>query len=78
MRAYILLKVAPQNTAALMQELKNNEAVIEANLIHGPYDCLLEIEARDLDHLNEAVMDIRALKGVGDTLTCLVVQSWRR
>ncbi len=78
MRAFVLLKVSPQETAQLMQDLKQEERIQEANLIHGPYDCVLEVDGKDLEAINGAVMRIRSMPGVTDTLTCLVIQSWQR
>ncbi len=78
MRAYVMLKVSPQNTADLMQALKDEAHVMEANLIHGPYDCVLEIEGKDLDVINETVLRLRAMEGIIATMTCLVIQSWQR
>ncbi len=78
MRAFVLLKVSPQETAQLMQDLKQEEQIQEANLIHGPYDCVLEVDGKDLEAINGAVMRIRSMAGVTDTLTCLVIQSWQR
>ncbi len=78
MRAFVLLKLNPNDTSHLMQELKAVSYIQQANVIHGPYDCLLEIEAASLDEINQAVLDLRARKGITDTLTCLVIQSWQR
>ncbi len=78
MRAYILLKVSPQETMSLMRNLKEEQGITQASVIHGPYDCLVEVEAKDLDEINQIMMRIRAMAGVIETLTCLVVQSWRR
>ena len=78
MRAFILLKVTPNETTGLMSRLQEHESIQEASLIHGPYDCLVEVEAKGLPEINEAVAGIRSLKGVVDTLTCLVVHSWQR
>jgi len=78
MRAYILLKAKPQLTRELMHDLQDEAAVIHANLIHGPYDCIIEVRGKDLTEINDVVLNIRALPGVRDTITCTVVQSWMR
>lgn len=78
MRAYVLLKVMPQDTTELMRKLQDETGITEASLIHGPYDCVAHVEAKDLPGINDAVMRIRAIPGVLETLTCLVVQSWHR
>jgi DNA-binding Lrp family transcriptional regulator len=61
-----------------MDRLQDQECIQEASLIHGPYDCLVEIQAPSLAEINEAVAEIRMIKGVVDTLTSLVVHSWQR
>ena len=78
MRAYILLKVTPQDTATVMRDLKNDPHITEAAFIHGPHDCIVQVEAKNLEGVNETVMQIRSMQGVLDTMTCLVVQSWQR
>jgi len=78
MRAYVLLKVKPQDTMRLMHDLKDNDNVLGASVIHGPYDCVALVQGLDLDELNKTVLDIRAQVGVIDTMTSLVVQSWER
>jgi DNA-binding Lrp family transcriptional regulator len=76
MRAYLFIKVTPQDTMRLMHDLKANEHITEASLIHGPYDCVVIIHALDMEGLNKAVMQIREMKGVLETTTCLIMQSW--
>jgi DNA-binding Lrp family transcriptional regulator len=78
MRAFVLLKVNPPDTPELMSRLQKQECILEASLIHGPYDCLVEVQAPGLVEINEAVAEIRLIKGVVDTLTSLVVHSWQR
>ena len=78
MRAYLLLKVKPQDTMRLMHDLKENQHVLSATLVHGPYDCVAVIQGHTLDDLNEAVLGIRAHAGIIETMTSLVVQSWER
>jgi hypothetical protein len=78
MRAYIVFKVEPQHTAQLMHDLKTEEAIVQASLIHGPYDCVAEVEEKDLQGINDLVMRLRTRQGVKDTMTCLVIQSWRK
>lgn len=78
MRAYILLKAGPLGATRAMEGLRDTPHVIEAAVIHGPYDCLAEIEAPNVSAINDTVFTIRDIPGVADTLTCLVVRSWQR
>lgn len=78
MRAYVLLKVKPQDTMRLMHDLKNHEKVLAASVVHGPYDCVVVVQGDDLDDLNQAIFDIRTNPDVVDSLTSLIIQSWER
>ncbi|HOA22471.1 MAG TPA: Lrp/AsnC ligand binding domain-containing protein [Aggregatilineales bacterium] len=78
MRAYILLDVAPQVTVDVYDALKSEPYVTEAAVIHGPYDCIALVEHATLDDINEIVLRLRAIEGVRDTTTCLVMQSFER
>lgn len=78
MRAYIVFKVSPQDTTSVMNALKEEPYVTEASVIHGPFDCVAHIQAPSLEDINNVVMRARMWKGVEDTMTCLVVQSWLR
>ena len=78
MRAYVLLRVQPQETTRLLHDLEQNEHVLEASLIHGLYDCLLIVQAKDFESLNAAVLEIRSMPGVLESVTSLIVHSWQR
>ena len=78
MRAFVLLRVQPQETMTLMHEFRKNDAIIEAAVVHGPYDCMLKVVVDDIEALNNLVNDIRIMKGVLETMTCLIIQSWTR
>ncbi len=78
MRAYLLLKVKPQETMHLMHDLQDEHRILEASVVHGPYDCVMVLQGRALDDLNDAVMAIRKRPCVVETMTSLIVQSWQR
>ena len=78
MRAYVLLKLEPGSEKDIMRGLQELQPVIEASIIHGPYDCLVELRREDLESINDTVFQIREMEGVADTLTCLVTRSWLR
>lgn len=78
MRAYVLLKAGSRGTTEVMSGLRNKPEVVEAAVIHGPYDCVAHVEGPDVQSITETVFRIREIPGVADSLTCLVVQSWRR
>ena len=78
MHAVVLLKLKPPYTTDLMHSFKDIDAISEASLIHGPYDCMIKLAADRIESLNEIVGKIREMKGVEDTMSCLVVHSWMR
>ena len=73
-RAYVLIRTAPGLTKAIYSSLKVSPAVRSVELITGPYDLIVTIEAATTDQILTTVMnDIRPAAGVRDTVTCLVV-----
>jgi DNA-binding Lrp family transcriptional regulator len=76
MRAMVLIRLRPQDTQNLMHAFKEIKGVKEANLVHGPYDCVLKLIGENLEAINEIVSQIRALSGIEETMTCLIIQSW--
>ena len=73
-KAYILLRTAPGLTKAIYSSLKVSPAVRSVEMITGPYDLIVSIEAATTEAILRAVMeDIRPAAGVRDTVTCLVV-----
>lgn len=77
MRAYILIKIQPQETNALMDSLltMNRREIKQACLIHGVFDCIVEVQSRMFQGVAEIVEQIRSLKGVNDTQTCYVTRT---
>ena len=48
--------------------------VLKATSVTGPYDIILELQAKDLDHLGECITeDIQKIPGIKRTTTCLAV-----
>jgi DNA-binding Lrp family transcriptional regulator len=73
-RAYVLLRTAPGLTKAIFSSLKISPMVQSVEMITGPYDLIVAIEAVNTNEILTAVMrDIRPAAGVRDTVTCLVV-----
>jgi len=73
-KAYILIRTAPGLTGAIQNSLRASPAVQSVEMITGPYDLIVAVEAANTKEILTAVMrDIRPAAGVRDTLTCLVV-----
>jgi hypothetical protein len=75
-KAYVLLRTAPGLTKAIYSALRVSPAVQSVELITGPYDLIVAIEAVSTNEILTTIMkDIRPAAGVRDTVTCLVVPS---
>ncbi len=75
-KAYVLLRTAPGLTKAIYGALQASPAIQSVEMITGPYDLIVAIEAETTHEILTAVMgDIRPAAGVRDTVTCLVVPS---
>ena len=73
-KAYVLLRTAPGLTKAIYSALRVSPAVQSVELITGPYDLIVAIEAASTNEILTTIMkDIRPAAGVRDTVTCLVV-----
>jgi len=73
-KAYVLLRTAPGLTKAIFSSLKISPMVQSVELITGPYDLIVAIEAATTSEILTTVMkEIRPAAGVRDTVTCLVV-----
>lgn len=73
-KAYVLLRTAPGLTKSIYSSLKISPMVQSVEMITGPYDLIVAIEAASTNEILTAVMqEIRPAAGVRDTVTCLVV-----
>lgn len=73
-KAYILLRTAPGLTKTVCSSLKISPAVTSVEMITGPYDLIVAIEAASANEILTTVMrEIRPAAGIRDTVTCLVV-----
>jgi len=75
-RAYVLIKTEPGKTAEVQRALKTRPGVRSADIVIGPHDIVLSIEAADLNTIGTMVMDdIHGVSGVANTLTYPVVEA---
>lgn len=73
-KAYVLIRTAPGLTKSIHGALRISSAVQSVEMITGPYDLIVVMEAADTNDLLGMIMnDIRPAAGVRDTMTCLVV-----
>jgi DNA-binding Lrp family transcriptional regulator len=75
-KAYVLLRTAPGLTKAIYSSFRISPVVQSVEMITGPYDLIVAIEAASANEILTTVMkEIRPAAGVRDTVTCLVVPS---
>ncbi len=73
-KAYVLLRTAPGLTKAIHSSLRISPGVASVEMITGPYDLIVALEADTTNEVLTTVMkDIRPAAGIRDTVTCLVV-----
>jgi hypothetical protein len=73
-KAYVLLRTAPGLTKSIFGSLRISPMVTSVEMITGPYDLIVSLEASSTNELLTAVMnEIRPAAGIRDTVTCLVV-----
>jgi DNA-binding Lrp family transcriptional regulator len=73
-RAYVLIEMAAGYSRDLVNALRGQEGIRNADRVTGPYDVIVELEAASVDSLSEAVSNkIHTVSGVVRTITCVCV-----
>jgi DNA-binding Lrp family transcriptional regulator len=73
-RGYVLLEAQAGKTEEALNKIRVIKGVKEVNLVTGPYDLIINIEADDLKRLGQIVSDeIQIIGGVTKTITCIVI-----
>ena len=74
-QAYILIDVMVGKTKEILKALLGMEGVKSAHAVTGPHDIIALLEAENLKSLGDVVLSqIRGVKGVIRTLTCMVIE----
>ena len=74
-QAFILIDVMVGKTKEILKALVGMEGVKSAHAVTGPHDIIALVEAENLKRLGEVVLSqIRGVKGVVRTLTCMVIE----
>lgn len=75
MKAYILINTAIGKTTEVAKTVSKIKGVKKLDVIMGPYDIIIEIEAKDHDELSDVVLTkIQTIKAIRHTMTCPVVK----
>jgi DNA-binding Lrp family transcriptional regulator len=71
-RAYVLMNLVTSDLSNTMTRLREIREVKNADAVIGPYDCIAEIEAENMEVLGKVVVDkILKVEGIAKTLTCV-------
>ena len=74
-QAYILIDVMVGRTKEILKALVGMEGVKSAHAVTGPHDIIALLETENLKSLGDVVLSqIRGVKGVIRTLTCMVIE----
>jgi DNA-binding Lrp family transcriptional regulator len=72
--AYVLIQAEVGRAAGVGGEVAGVRGVTSTDVVIGPYDVIVRVEARSIDELGRiVVVRIQAVDGVTRTLTCPVV-----
>ena len=73
-KAYILISTAAEKTATVVESLRKMPGVISAAMVTGPYDVVAVVQGGDANDVGKLILnEIRGLKGINSTLTCLAI-----
>ena len=75
-RAFILIETAVGTTREVAATLKNSGAMESVDIVMGPYDVIVVIDAPDINAMGALVTErIHTISGVVRTVTCMAVET---
>lgn len=75
-RAYILVETEVGRTRSAARTLALDQHVRSADVVTGPFDIIVVMEARDLIEIGELVFGhLHTIPGIARTTTCLAIPS---
>lgn len=73
-KAYVLIQTEVGKAASVVESIRRVEGVVVAEDVTGPYDVIVQAQARTIDELGRLVVaNIQSVPGITRTLTCPVV-----
>ncbi len=73
--AYIMVKTAAGKSEALLEATRSLSGVIEAHIVAGKYDIIIEAQGEEVyDVMHSVATDVRDLDGVADTRTYICLE----
>jgi DNA-binding Lrp family transcriptional regulator len=74
-RAFIMAKTAAGKSADLQERISEMDGVIEAHVVAGEYDIIVEAEGEEVyTVIHSVATDLRELGGVVDTRTYICLE----
>lgn len=74
MRAFVTAEVDQDDFAGMIADMETIDEVIEVAGVAGPSDLMIEIVARDADHIYEVTQRIMRCRGIRRTATSIVLR----
>jgi uncharacterized protein with GYD domain len=75
MRAYVLVRFNPDVDIAKAHHALDRPGVKSVDLVMGPYDAIVSIEAKDYAGLVAIAKQIRGCPGIRESMTCPVAEA---
>lgn len=74
-RAFIMVKTAAGKSATLREQIEEMEAVLEAHVVAGEYDIIVEAMGEEVyEVIHTVATDLTSLDGVVDTRTYICLE----
>ena len=71
-RAFVLMNLVTSDLSSTMTQLREMKEIKNADAVIGPYDCIAEVEADNMEVLGNIVVNkILKIDGIAKTLTCV-------
>ena len=68
-QAVILVKISAENTNKFVEDAKKLDEVVDAYSVFGRFDCVVFVNAEDLDGVKSTARKLGGFKGVKSTET---------
>ena len=73
-KAFVLIETTVGKTKDVVSALHKVDGVTSVDVVTGPYDVIVQLDAEDLDQLGQCITaELQAIDGVQRTTTCLAV-----
>ena len=70
MRAYVLIRFAPDTDLSKVHHALNRPGITSLDLVMGPYDAIVSCETADYAELAALSKQIRGCPGISHSITC--------